>query len=68
MKHKVQVPLIDKRSAQVIAVMGSEVQLMDLETYDTFNLPIPEELEGELDPGKEIQYLEALGRRKITRT
>ena len=67
-KHKVQVPIIDKRSAQVIAVMGSEVQLMDLETYDTFNLPIPEELEGELDPGKEIQYLEALGRRKITRT
>ncbi|UCE73460.1 MAG: translation initiation factor IF-5A [Methanomassiliicoccales archaeon] len=67
-KHKVQVPLIDKRSAQVIAVMGSEVQLMDLETYDTFNLPIPEELEGELEPGKEIQYLEALGRRKITRT
>lgn len=67
-KHKVQVPLIDKRSAQVIAVMGSEVQLMDLETYDTFNLPIPEDLEGELEPGKEIQYLEALGRRKITRT
>lgn len=67
-KHKVQVPIIDKRSAQVIAVMGSEVQLMDMETYDTFNLPIPEELEGELEPGKEIQYLEALGRRKITRT
>ena len=67
-KHKVQVPIIDKRSAQVIAVMGSEVQLMDLETYDTFNLPIPEDLEGELEPGKEIQYLEALGRRKITRT
>lgn len=67
-KHKVQVPIIDKRSAQVIAVMGSEVQLMDLETYDTFNLPIPEDLKGELEPGKEIQYLEALGRRKITRT
>jgi translation initiation factor 5A len=66
-KHKVQVPIIDKRSAQVIAVMGSEVQLMDMETYDTFNLPIPEDLEGELEPGKEIQYLEALGRRKITR-
>ncbi|MEE9150608.1 MAG: translation initiation factor IF-5A [Thermoplasmata archaeon] len=66
-KHKVRVPIIDKRSAQVIAVMGSEVQLMDMETYDTFNLPIPEDLEGELEPGKEIQYLEALGRRKITR-
>ncbi|HHH79623.1 MAG TPA: translation initiation factor IF-5A, partial [Thermoplasmatales archaeon] len=35
-KHKVQVPLIDKRSAQVISVMGDTVQLMDMETYDTF--------------------------------
>jgi translation initiation factor 5A len=66
-KHKVQVPLIDKRSAQVIAVMGPEVQLMDMDTYETFNLPIPEEYEGDLEPGKEIQYLEALGRKKITR-
>jgi translation initiation factor 5A len=66
-KHKVQVPMIDKRSAQVIAIMGSEVQLMDMDTYETFNLPIPEEFEGEFEPGKEIQYLEALGRRKITR-
>jgi translation initiation factor 5A len=66
-KHKVQVPMIDKRSAQVIAIMGSEVQLMDMDTYETFNLPIPEEYEGELEPGNEIQYLEALGRRKITR-
>ena len=66
-KHKVQVPLIDKRTAQVLAIMGSEVQLMDLVTYETFNIPIPDEFEGEMEPGKEIQYLEALGRRKITR-
>lgn len=66
-KHKVQVPLIDKRSAQIISVMGPEVQLMDMDTYETFNLPIPEEFEGALEPGKEIQYLEALGRKKITK-
>ena len=45
--HKVQVPIIDKRNAQVIAVMGNEVQLMDLETYETFNVQIPEDLQGE---------------------
>ncbi|RLF27761.1 MAG: translation initiation factor IF-5A [Thermoplasmata archaeon] len=66
-KHKVQVPLIDKRSAQVISVMGDTVQLMDMETYDTFEMPIPEEFKGKLETGKEIQYLEALGKRKITR-
>ena len=66
-KHKVQVPMIDKRSAQVLALMGSEVQLMDMESYETFNLPIPDEYKDKLEPGAEIKYLEALGRRLITR-
>jgi translation initiation factor 5A len=66
-KHKVHVPLIDKRTAQVVALMGSNVQLMDMETYETFEMPIPDEYKGQLQPGSEISYLEALGRRKITR-
>ena len=66
-KHKVHVPIIDKRSAQVLALMGDNVQLMDLETYETFEMPIPEEYKNQLESGKEIQYLNALGRRKITR-
>ena len=66
-KHKVHVPIIDKRSAQVLALMGDNVQLMDLETYETFEMAIPDEYKGQLEAGKEIQYLNALGRKKITR-
>ena len=66
-KHKVQVPMIDKRTAQILALMGDNVQLMDLETYETFEMPISDEFKGKLEPGKEISYLEALGRKKITR-
>jgi len=66
-KHKVHVPLIDKRTAQILALMGDQVQLMDMETYQTFEMPIPAEFKGKLEPGKEISYLEALGRKKITR-
>lgn len=66
-KHKVQVPMIDKRSAQVLAIMGNNVQLMDMETYEIFEIPIPEEFADKLEAGKEIQYLDALGRKKITR-
>jgi len=66
-KHKVHVPIIDKRSAQILALMGDNVQLMDLETYETFEMPIPDEYKGQLEAGKEIQYLNALGRKKITR-
>jgi len=67
-KHKVGIPIIDKRSAQILALMGADVvQLMDLETYETFDMPIPEDLKGQLEPGKEILYLQAMGKRKITR-
>ena len=66
-KHKVHVPIIDKRNAQVVALMGANVQLMDLETYETFEMPIPDEYKNQLEPGKEISYLVALGRKKITR-
>lgn len=66
-KHKIHVPLIDKRTAQILALMGDHVQLMDLETYETFEMSIPDEFKGRLKPGEEISYLEALGRKKITR-
>ena len=63
--HKVRVPMIDKRKAQVLSMHGTQAQLMDLETYATFELPIPEELAGTLEPGQETMYVEAMGRRKI---
>ena len=66
-KHKIHVPMIDKRTAQVIALMGENVQLMDLDTYETFEMKIPDDYKGKLNPGSEISYLEALGRKKITR-
>ena len=67
-KHKVHVPIIDKRNAQILSLMGEDtVQLMDLETYETFEMPIPDEYKGKLAPGNEIMYLEALGKKKITR-
>ena len=67
-KHKVGVPIIDKRNAQILSLIGTDnVQLMDLETYETFEMPIPEEFKGQLEPGKEILYISAMGKRKITR-
>ncbi|MGD9962924.1 MAG: translation initiation factor IF-5A [Thermoplasmata archaeon] len=66
-KHKVQVPMIDKRQAQVVSLMGAEVQLMDLETYEMFTLPIPDEYKDSLKAGEDIMYIVAMGRKKIMR-
>lgn len=67
-RHKVQIPVIDKRTAQVVAIMGDKVQLMDMETYETFEMDIPDEFKDKLKEGEEIQYIQAMGKRKITRT
>jgi translation initiation factor 5A len=66
-KHKVQVPMIDKRQAQIVSLMGAEVQLMDLETYEMFTLPVPDEFKDSLKPGEDIMYIVAMGRKKIMR-
>ncbi len=63
--HKVRVPMIDRRRAQVLSVQGGEVQLMDLETYETFTLPVPADFEGKLEPSKDVQYMLAMGRPKL---
>jgi translation initiation factor 5A len=65
--HKVQVPIIDKRTAQVVSIQGNEAQLMDMETYEMFNIEIPEDIRDQVEPGQEVQYQEAMGRRMITR-
>ncbi|OYT56899.1 translation initiation factor IF-5A [Euryarchaeota archaeon ex4484_162] len=60
-------PIIDKRVGQILSITGNTVQLMDMETYETFEMEIPEEFKDKLEPGKEVQYIVALGRRKIVR-
>jgi translation initiation factor 5A len=65
-----EVPIIEKRSGQVFAVMPSTIQIMDLETYEYVDAPIPEEeeLKSKLAPGVEVEYWRILGRVKIIRT
>lgn len=64
---KIYVPIVERKRAQVISVTGGVAQLMDLETYETFELEVPEELKDKIEQGKEVIYLESLGKRKIER-
>ena len=62
---KVQVPLIDKRKAQILSVQGDEVQIMDLETYENITMAINPDHECSLEPGAEILYIVAMDRYKL---
>ena len=65
---KVDTPIIDKRLGQVISIQGDNVQIMDLENYDTIDLPMPDDLKDVIVEGIEVEYIVALGNMKIMRT
>ncbi|MBI4181776.1 MAG: translation initiation factor IF-5A [Candidatus Aenigmarchaeota archaeon] len=58
----VEVPIIEKKAAQIITVMGDIVQLMDLSDYATFEAAIPEEFKGKLESGREVLYWKISGK------
>lgn len=61
----IQVPMIEKGSAIITHIDGGEVHAMDNKTYETLILPVQEGMT--LDAGGEIQWMEAMGRYRITR-
>lgn len=64
-KHKVKVPIIEKKNAQVLSITNKEAQLMDSETFETFLVPLSDEELEKVVPGTEVSYWEAMGKRKI---
>ena len=64
----VEVPLIDKRSGQLISVAGQVLQIMDLETFEVFETSaIEDEIRDKLNQGGEVEYWKVLERVKIVR-
>ena len=61
----INIPLIEKGSAIITHIQGSEVHAMDNKTYQTLILPVDESMN--LESGGEIQWMEAMGRYKISR-
>ncbi len=61
----VEVPIIIKKTAQVLAIVGDNVQLMDMVDYSVFELPIPDEMKSKLQAGSEISYFEVMGIKTI---
>ena len=52
----VDIPIIGKRNANVLSITGDVANLMDTETYETFDLPIPDELKDQVTEGCVVLY------------
>ncbi len=64
---KLECPMINKKKAQVLSVLGEKASVMDLENYETIELPIPEELKSEIKDGDNIEYWNVEGVKIIKR-
>jgi len=53
---KIAAPVIENKSAQVLSISGNTVNVMDTESYETFDLTIPDELKNDVVDGCAIMY------------
>jgi len=53
---KIDVPIIIKKTAQVLSITEDTSNVMDIESYETFNLKIPDDLKEKITEGCQIVY------------
>ncbi len=56
----VEVPIIGKKNAQVLSIEGNHANVMDSESYETFDIEIPKDLEGQVVEGCTVVYWQIL--------
>lgn len=61
----IDVPIVDKRDAQILSISGDTANVMDSETYETFDMKIPEDLKGQVVEGSAVIYWIILGDKVI---
>ncbi|MEM4637765.1 MAG: translation initiation factor IF-5A [Candidatus Woesearchaeota archaeon] len=52
----IDVPIIEKKTAQVLSINGDTANVMDSESFETFDLKIPEELKDSCKEGVNVLY------------
>ncbi|OGI15916.1 translation initiation factor IF-5A [Candidatus Micrarchaeota archaeon RBG_16_49_10] len=62
---KIDTPVVLRKQGQVLAIVGEKVQVMDLTDYSNFEIEIPEDMKGSVNPGEEITYYEVFGVRTL---
>ena len=52
----VEVPIVEKRNAQVLSKTDVGISVMDSETYETFDLKVEDDFEDEVNEGDTVVY------------
>ena len=58
---KIFIPIIEKKTAQVLSIHGETANVMDMDTFETFDLKIPEDVKGTVTEGVQVIYWNVQG-------
>lgn len=64
---RLEVPLVDKRKGQVLSVGDSTLSVMDLESFETIDVPCEEGIRKEVEPSSTVEYWDVEGSKIVKR-
>lgn len=65
--ERFEVPMVDKRKAQVLSVHDGKVNAMDLENFETIDIPCDPEIIGTLEENSTVEYWDVEGDKIVKR-
>jgi len=65
--HRFEVPNVEKHRAQVLSVTEDKVSVMDLDSFESLDLPYMIELKGQLVPEQQVEYWDIEGVKTVMR-
>ena len=63
--ERLECPMIEKHRGQVLSMNEERASLMDLETYETIEINVPEELKNELKADDQVEYWDIEGNKFV---
>ena len=64
---RLEVPEVNKNKGQILSITENNASVMDSETFETYELEIPEELKSEIEENSTVEYWNIEGQRIIKR-
>ncbi len=65
--ERFEVPLVEKHKAQVLSIVNDRATVMDLNSYETIELPILDDIKSIIEVEKQIEYWDVEGKKVIMR-
>jgi translation initiation factor 5A len=65
--ERFEVPMIDKRKGQILSITADKASVMDLENFETIEMPFSEEVKEQLKENTQVEYWSIGDRRIIKR-